>query len=257
MESLVNCLLCGSSEISLADERASVWRCASCGYYFDNPRPTPVEIDRFYSRPIQYDEWLTGIAERDTLWKRRLRKVLQFAKPGTLLDVGAGIGQFLGRVEAIDFKKRKFDNITLFHVLEHVHDPQQTLARCWELLSPNGMLFIAVPNDISSLACRWRRFLYYTGLKRNRTSGILDIPKIVLDGSLTEIHLSHFTDKSLNLVLERNNFKIVERCLDQYYVANGIDEVKATKRFNRYHMFFRITGLNLYETMWIAAQKID
>ncbi len=288
-EHLANCRLCLGRNISLFDGTASIWRCRECGYFFDNPRPGPEEIERFYSRPVQYDAWLADATERERLWKRRLQKVLPYAKPGSLLDVGAGIGQFLalarndfvevagtevssaavkiaaqryglrllqGRIEEIDFRHRTFDNITLFHVLEHVHEPLETLVRCRQLLSPGGVLFVAVPNEVSSLAGIRRRVLFRTGLKRVRRLGILGIPRIALDGSLAEIHLSHFTSGALSRALARNGFRTIDRGLDQYYVARGAQEEAATRRYNRYALFFAVTGINLYETMWLAARKI-
>jgi len=288
MEHLVACPLCGNGTISLVDELASVWSCEHCGNFFDNPRPTPEEIDRFYSRPVQYDEWLKDIDERDILWKRRLRKVLVQAKHGSLLDVGAGIGQFLGvardrfteiagtevsaqaveiasekfsvdlikgRIETIDFGQNTFDNITLFHVLEHVHDPHALLLRCRELLSPSGMLFVAVPNEIYSLPLQWRRVLIRIGLKKNRRIGVLGIPRITLDGSLPEIHLSHFTPESLSLALVACGFSLVESGLDQYYVVKGARKLKEHLNFWFCQIFYRLFHRNIYQTMWLVARK--
>jgi 2-polyprenyl-3-methyl-5-hydroxy-6-metoxy-1,4-benzoquinol methylase len=42
--------------------------------------------------------------------------------------------------------ERRFDNIVLGHVLEHVDDPVQILKRVREWLMPNGRVFAAVPN---------------------------------------------------------------------------------------------------------------
>lgn len=39
-----------------------------------------------------------------------------------------------------------FDAVVLHHVLEHLHDPNDTLHRCHKLLRRGGLLFIAVPN---------------------------------------------------------------------------------------------------------------
>ena len=288
MEQLEACPLCGAGTISLADELASVWHCKQCGCFFDNPRPTPEEIERFYSRPVQYDEWLKEIPERDTLWKRRLQKILVHAKPGSLLDVGAGIGQFLhiarerfteiagtevseqaveiaakkfsvhlcqGRVETIDFGKKVFNNITLIHVLEHVHAPLELLERCGELLSPGGMLFIAVPNEIYSLPLQWRRVLIRIGLKKNRRVGLLGIPRIVLDGTLPEIHLSHFTPESLAIALADRGFTVVDSGLDQYYVARGARKLKEHLNYLSCCLFFRLFNKNIYQTMWLVARK--
>jgi SAM-dependent methyltransferase len=288
MEHLNACPLCGKKTISLADELASVWNCTQCGFFFDNPRPKPDEIDRFYSRPVQYDEWLKDIEERDILWKRRLRKVLVNAKPGSLLDVGAGIGQFLGvardrfteiagtevsaqaveiasekfsvdlitgRIESIDFGQKTFDNITLFHVLEHVHDPQALLLRCRELLSPGGMLFVAVPNEIYSLPLRWRRVLIRLGLKKNRKVGVLGIPRITLDGALPEIHLSHFTPESLSRALVASGYTLVETGLDQYYVVKGTRKLKEHINFWFCQVYYLLFHRNIYQTMWLVARK--
>lgn len=42
-----------------------------------------------------------------------------------------------------------FDFITLNHVLEHVHQPQELIKTCYQLLAPGGQLFIELPNILS------------------------------------------------------------------------------------------------------------
>jgi 2-polyprenyl-3-methyl-5-hydroxy-6-metoxy-1,4-benzoquinol methylase len=39
-----------------------------------------------------------------------------------------------------------FDAITLSHVIEHVHDPVDTLIRCHRMLKPGGYLWLETPN---------------------------------------------------------------------------------------------------------------
>ena len=41
----------------------------------------------------------------------------------------------------------KFDVIVLNAVLEHVYNPDSMIAACADLLSPNGMLYIDIPNE--------------------------------------------------------------------------------------------------------------
>lgn len=288
MEKLDDCRLCCSSKISVIDAACNIYRCNDCGYLFDNPRPTAAEIIEYYSKPMKYDAWLEKEAERNRLWHRRLLKVLKYKKPGTLLDVGAGTGQFLNiakiyftgvygtevsesavdvaydkyglklvraQIEDADFAELKFDNICLFHVLEHVPDPGSVLRKCRDLLVPEGILYIAVPNEIFSLRNMVRRLLNRAGFSRIRYSGELGIPLITLDGSLAEIHLSHFSPGVLENVLAREGFIVLEAGLDPYYAESGLRLAINSVYFAICRAILRGTGRNLYETMWIVARK--
>ncbi len=171
LETLRCCSLCGGAELVVLDAASNICGCALCGYVFDNPRPTTEAINAFYSEPAKYDSWLRDEKARDALWKRRLRKLARTRKPGTLLDVGTGIGQFLhharvaysrvygtevsdsaiavaaekyglsvikGQIEHLHLGGAPFDNITLFHVLEHVPNPRSVIERCRVLLTEGG-----------------------------------------------------------------------------------------------------------------------
>lgn len=52
---------------------------------------------------------------------------------------------FAGDFNHIDFGNSKFDCITLWHVLEHLPKPQQTIAKIFKLLKPHGVIIIATP----------------------------------------------------------------------------------------------------------------
>src|SRR6267154_3194511 len=95
METVLSCNICRSDEIQAVDPQWNFCRCGACGYVFDHPRPAIEELVAFYSQPAKYDSWLSEEQARDQLWKRRLKQVLSVTKQGSLLDVGAGIGQFL------------------------------------------------------------------------------------------------------------------------------------------------------------------
>src|ERR1700704_2544289 len=171
MEVVLSCNVCRSDRIQSVDAEFNFCRCDSCGYVFDSPRPSTVEVAAFYSQPAKYNSWLKEEAARDALWKRRLKKLSRHSAQGSLLDIGAGIGQFLhyarsqftavsgtevsesavriakekygfdlhmGQAEEIDLPPASFRNITLFHVLEHVPDPMRLMDRCRELLQPQG-----------------------------------------------------------------------------------------------------------------------
>jgi SAM-dependent methyltransferase len=288
LETLDACPLCGRGNILTIDLAANICLCEPCGYVFDNPRPTVEELVRFYSQPAKYDSWLGEESARDQLWARRLKLLLPAMKPGSVLDVGAGIGQFLhlarphfssvhgtevsesaieiarkkygldlrqGEIQAVDFGEQQFDNVTLFHVLEHVPNPRLVVQRCAELLAPGGILVIAVPNDVLSLRSRVRRLRASLGFRSGKNGGRLGLPKLVLDGSLAEIHLSHFTPDSLQNLVERCGFSVIANVLDPYYVATGRENWKRGGFYEVGRAVHAVLKTNIYDTILVIAQK--
>jgi SAM-dependent methyltransferase len=286
-ETVETCPVCLGTDFEVLDEATALNRCVACGFVFDSPRPTIEEIFAFYSRPVQYDEWLDDHAVRERLWNRRLRKVLRHSRSGSLLDVGAGIGQFLntarprftevtgtevsesavriaderygltlmqGQVEEMELG-RTFDNVTMFHVLEHVPDPNRTIDTCVDILAPDGRLFIAVPNEIEALKPWLKHRLGKAGLSRYAGQGIVDIPRITLDGSLGEIHLSHFTVSSLRRLLERHGLEVLDAGLDPYSVAQGPRGLIDKSLRVVGEAVHRTTGRNVYDAIWMVARK--
>jgi 2-polyprenyl-3-methyl-5-hydroxy-6-metoxy-1,4-benzoquinol methylase len=234
------CPLCEADSLGVLDSTADLCECKRCGYVFDNARPTLAALIAFYSQPAEYDHWLAEEPARDALWMRRLRLFQPIAKPGSLLDVVAGIGQFLaiarayfseacgtevsessihiarqkynlqllaGEVQRLEFVNKKFYNITIVHVLEHVPNPKQVIERCASLLVDAGTLAIAVPNDLQSY--RGKRYLRSFSARRFGRFARVGLSKIVLDGSLPEIHLSYFTPEVLRRLLERSGFSVI------------------------------------------------
>jgi len=83
-----------------------------------------------------------------------------------------------------------FAGITMFHVLEHVHDPRAYLAAARELLAPDGRLVVQVPN-----AASWQ-----SRLLGRRWSGV-DVPR----------HLFDFRDRDVEKLLEDCGMAVVRR----------------------------------------------
>jgi 2-polyprenyl-3-methyl-5-hydroxy-6-metoxy-1,4-benzoquinol methylase len=283
---LQNCNLCDSNLLDLIDSDSNIVQCRACGYVFDNPRPTLAELITFYSQKEKYDSWLSELGPRDRLWKRRLKKLQSTRNPGSLLDVGAGIGQFLfiargsyrevygtevsasavaiakqkygvdlfhGSIEELAQKGKRFSNITLFHVLEHVPDPRAMLKTCHSLLEEGGCLVVAVPNELTSLRGFKKRLLgKFT--QKNR-QGLLGLPRLTLDGSIAEIHLSHFTPSVLRRLLEATGFSVVAETLDPYYVRVGMHRLKADLYYCFCLMFRFIFRVNIYDAILVIARK--
>ncbi|OGC50218.1 hypothetical protein A2716_03345 [candidate division WWE3 bacterium RIFCSPHIGHO2_01_FULL_40_23] len=287
MEKLDFCPLCGEKGIQEVDDYAGIFKCLDCGYIFDNPRPSPKEIEEFYSKPSQYDLWVLEESARKRMWNRRLKKILSISKGGSLLDIGAGTGEFLNlakgnflkvlgtevsesaiktakekyeikltrlRAEEIQEIAEKFDAISLFHVLEHVHYPRDVIKICFMLLKKGGVLVIAVPNDVNSLKFLVKRFLRKFGI-RKYGEGKMQFPKVVLDGSIREIHLSHFTTKTLTKVLEKEGFKVTDSSLDPYYAAKGLKLFAKDLYFMFHYVINLLFGVNFYDSIWVAARK--
>ena len=80
---------------------------------------------------------------------------------------------------------------------------------------------MAVPNDVSRIRASIVRLLRKLGIQKMEDRGVMGLPKLVLDGSLPEIHMSHFTSPVLRRFLERNGFEVVEDTLDRYYAESG------------------------------------
>ena len=288
LETLKSCNLCGAEGILTLDAENNICQCRLCGYVFDTPRPTAGEVAAFYSKPGQYKLWIAEGKARDLLWKRRLRKMRRTRKPGKLLDVGTGIGQFLhharavysnvygtevsdsairiakeryglevvqGDIESIDFGGLKFDTITLFHVLEHVPNPRSVVEKCRQLLSEGGVLVIAVPNDILCIRPKIKELAMLGKRSRSDSASKLPLKRIALDGSMQEIHVSHFTPSVLERFLEACGFTVLENSLDPFYAATGLRKLREDIYYGTCAVLRVLFRFNIYDAIWVVARN--
>jgi 2-polyprenyl-3-methyl-5-hydroxy-6-metoxy-1,4-benzoquinol methylase len=151
---------------------------------------------------------------------------------GKLLDIGSGTGAFASAMKEAGWKvvalepdeaarnnaraihgvhalsgeqiytvSEQFDVITLWHVLEHVHDLQGYVNRFVQMLKPGGRLIIAVPNYTSKDAA-----IYGTDW------AAWDVPR----------HLYHFSPDSIKQLMNRNGMEVKEMkpmWFDSFYVS--------------------------------------
>jgi 2-polyprenyl-3-methyl-5-hydroxy-6-metoxy-1,4-benzoquinol methylase len=99
----------------------------------------------------------------------------------------AGIPVLTGSLESLLPHRGAFALISMWHVLEHLHDPATDLQRIRDLLSPDGTLLIEVPNSESITAKLMRSHWHQWDLPR---------------------HLSHFTPDSLVRLLSKTGFRV-------------------------------------------------
>lgn len=98
----------------------------------------------------------------------------------------------------------QFDIITLFHVLEHLHDPISTLKQLKRLLKPNGKIIIEVPSSNDALLTLYEsdefaKFTYWS------------------------CHLYLYNEWTLKKMVGKSNFKIYYiKQIQRYTLANHL-----------------------------------
>lgn len=204
----------------------AVFYCHHCKTGITNPFPDEDILNNIYStgsyRSKDGGRFVAPIEGLVTLSSGLKRKsVMRFTERGSLLDIGCGRGLFLNmmkkagfEVKGVEFNKEtasytksvygidvvygppkswgfnegSFDVITLFHVLEHLPSPVQTLSSVSGLLKKGGLLIISVPN-FDSLQARTGRGLWFH----------LDVP----------CHLFHFKEEGIKELLANKGFRVV------------------------------------------------
>jgi 2-polyprenyl-3-methyl-5-hydroxy-6-metoxy-1,4-benzoquinol methylase len=165
--------------------------------------------------------------------KLRLVQSYTNSQKGELLDFGCGTGSFLrftkdkgwnvigmepdkaarekastllgssvlSPEELLHLSSNKFDVITLWHVLEHVHALHETLENFRKILNQDGILVIAVPNHASWDAKHYRHHW-----------AAYDVPR----------HLYHFTPDTIHRLLTDKGFSklgMKPMWFDSFYVS--------------------------------------
>ncbi|MFC5412316.1 class I SAM-dependent methyltransferase [Larkinella bovis] len=217
-----------------------IQNCGKCGLKATNPRPVEGEIGRFYQSDdyISHSDTRKGIISQlyhtvRTITVRQKVKLITDLSPqkGQLLDIGCGSGYFLSASQQAGWKimgtepdtntrrqaaertyiqlkrsifelddTRKFDVITLWHVLEHIHELQETLDWIRAHTLSKGHVVIAVPNYHSWDAKHYKQFW-----------AAYDVPR----------HLYHFSPGTMRTLLSRYGFEIVRQkpmLFDAFYV---------------------------------------
>lgn len=169
--------------------------------------------------------WLAGLFRKTFASHRKNIRFFPFEGAGRVLDVGCGSGAYLeilreggwsvagveidpdaaeraGAMRSLDvhagtildapFPLGSFDVVTMWHVLEHVWNPNEVVDRVAELLAPGGLFVVSTPAIDGYAAATLREHWYH-----------IDVPR----------HLLHFTRKRLTGFIADRGFD-VERVVD-------------------------------------------
>ena len=101
------------------------------------------------------------------------------------------------RARFLDGRDEAFDAVVLIEVIEHVHDPWETLAFARELLRPGGVLLLSTPNITSF----YSRFRFLTGGRFHQFE----------PADLEYGHINPMTAMMVQTVLDDTGFELIEK----------------------------------------------
>lgn len=172
--------------------------------------------------------------------KNKLKLINSQSPKGRILDIGAGVGDFLtvakndgwetigiepsDKAKAIaknkgvsfveslsELESNSFDVITMWHVLEHVPDLENQIKELKRLIKPTGTVIIAVPN-----------FKSYDAEYYGKFWAAYDIP----------IHLWHFSKTAIKKLFAKEDLELKEVLpmkFDSFYVSLLSEKYKSGK----------------------------
>ena len=211
---------------TIKNDNFSLLKCTNCGLFFVSPQPSKKELNKFY--PNNYygeggrfkkniEKYLTNLTNF-----QRKKEIFKYKQSGKILDIGCGTGKFLNVFDKSKWQKfgiepnilgyegatkkdsikmfnrdlincelpsGHFDVVTMWHSLEHIDNPLETMREVHRITKEGGIFIISTPNSesLGFKTCQKKWFH-------------LDMPR----------HLFLYNEKILKKNLEKNNFKTIK-----------------------------------------------
>ena len=198
---------------------ADIARCPDCGHMQLESFPAEEDLSEAYAE-AESSAYVEEEAGQRATANAILDEIEAHVRPGSLLDLGSWVGFFLAEAEArgwvavgvepslyasrfarerlgLDVRQAglfdavldeaPFDAVFMGDVIEHLPRAGDALDRIAELLSPAGVLALALPNAGSALARRMGRRWW----------------------SVIPTHVHYFTPNSIRTMLARHGYEVV------------------------------------------------
>ena len=186
--------------------------CLCCGHVFSNPPPTTRELDLFYNKNYRKAYKGTSHPRKKHIIRSGQRAIERYNQikiflrnNSKVLEIGSGSGEFLfllkekghivkgiepnrgfaefsktnynidvliNKFENFSTNDTKWDFIFLYHVLEHLLDPIESLKKISKLLHQNAFLNLEVPN-VESKYHSPKRLFHFAHLHNFSLDGLI------------------------------------------------------------------------------------
>ena len=183
------------------------------------------------------------VRSRTLTQKRQMLQALTKKDKGSIADIGCGTGAFLHTMqhagwqitgfepdetarqnaerlhnikplpspELYNQEAGSYDAVTMWHVLEHVHDLHGYIEQVKKILKQDGRFLVAVPNYTSADAAQYQQYW-----------AAYDVPR----------HLYHFSPASMELLMKQHGLQVIATkpmWFDSFYVSMLSEQYRNAK----------------------------